>query len=151
MLPDDIHVTMWGKVKNVIVSGYVCFNAEILEELRSLNGSVGECLMSCADRCLYEVGDNRWDWPAYLVKFSELKIKYTGCISEYNGNRKSTVGLNDLSIIALAATMKLPLISMESDVGQVSDKKKRIPEICKIEGVKHLTFNDFLRAEKISI
>lgn len=73
-------------------------------------------------------------------------------ISEYNGNRKSTAGLNDISIIALAMTLGLPLISMETqNVYQPSQKKMRIPDVCAAEGVLHLTFNDFLRAEGITL
>ena len=72
-------------------------------------------------------------------------------ISEYNGNRKGTVGLNDISIVALAMTLRLPLVSMEKpNVYQPSAKKMRIPDVCKVEGVNHLTFNEFLRAEGIT-
>jgi Domain of unknown function (DUF4411) len=150
-LPDDIHVTMWEKVKAVIRAGEICFNFEICQELEAINGPVGECLKECAESCKREVGDNSWDWQAYLQNFEMLKNKYKDVISEYHGNRKGTAGLNDISIVALAVTLKLPLISMEALSGQQSLTKKRIPEICQLEGVKHMTFNEFLRAEKILV
>jgi hypothetical protein len=150
-LPDDIHVTMWTKVRAVVDAGEICFNAEIHGELGSINGQVGVCLMACADKCLYEVGDDNWPWQDYLANYEALKEKYKAIISEFHGNRKGTAGLNDISIIALAKTLKLPIISMEAPMGQVSETKKRIPEICQMEGVPHLTFNEFLRAEKIHI
>lgn len=114
-MPDDIHVTIWEKVKAVIQAGVFCYNVEIHKELQLINGSVGKCLMDCADGCLFEVGEADWDWKTYLEILEALKQKYKTCISEYNGNRKDTVGLNDISIIALAMTLNLPLISMESE------------------------------------
>ena len=64
-----------------------------------------------------------------------ISIKPKAVISEYNGNRKGTVGLNDVSIVALAKTLKLPLISMESNSFQSSITKVRIPGLCSLEGV----------------
>jgi hypothetical protein len=58
--------------------------------------------------------------------------------------------LNDVTIIALAKTLSLPLVSMESSAVP-SPKKKRIPDICPLEGVTHLTFNEFCIAEKIQV
>ena len=150
-LPDDIHMTMWEKVKAVINAGDICFNVEIQQELKSINGSVGESLAGCADKCMLEVGDDSWDWKTYLANYEALKEKYKDVISEFHGYRKGTVGLNDISIIALAKTLKLPVVSMEGPPGQISSTKKRIPEICQLEGIAHMTFNDFLRAEKIQI
>lgn len=59
--------------------------------------------------------------------------------------------MNDLTIIALAKTLGLPVISSEkkTNVGQESDKRQKIPDICDKEGVTHLSFNDLLRAEGI--
>jgi hypothetical protein len=37
---------------------------------------------------------------------------------------------------------------MEEEVTS-SSKKRHIPDVCKIEGVEHLTFSDFLRREKL--
>lgn len=76
-----------------------------------------------------------------------MRTKHQSIISEYNGNRKGTVGLNDVSIVALAKSLGLPLISMESRSFQSSDKKVRIPGLCDLEGVEHLSFNDFLNKE----
>jgi hypothetical protein len=38
-----------------------------------------------------------------------MKVRHEAVISEYNGNRKNTIGLNDLTIIALAKTLGLPV------------------------------------------
>ena len=62
-----------------------------------------------------------------------------------------TICLNDLTIIALAKTLGLPVVSMERLVSEgPGTKKRRIPNICKAEGVEHLSFNDFLRREKLT-
>ncbi|MER8750868.1 DUF4411 family protein [Mesorhizobium sp. M1050] len=151
-LPEDIFASLWAQVMKVVEAGKLCCNTEILTELGSIEGKLGECLKSCAESMCYEIGDDKWPWSEYLDCVEKLKAKYEPVISEYNGNRKGTVGLNDISIIALAMTLKLPIISMEKpNTYQPSVKKMRIPDVCKIEGVNHLSFNEFLRAEGISI
>lgn len=96
-----------------------------------------------------EIGEAGWDWPTYLEHAERLRVTYKPVISEYNGNRKSTVGLNDISIIALAKTLALPLVSMEKTSFQASATKMRIPQVCYLESVMHMDFNQFLRAEGI--
>lgn len=80
-----------------------------------------------------------------------MRFAYADVISENNGNRKNTIGTNDLSIIALAKTLGLPVVSSEKKLHAEQDSKKRqkIPDICEREGVPHLTFNDLLRKEGI--
>jgi len=98
-----------------------------------------------------EIEEETWDWQTYVKTFDELKVKYASVISEYNGNRKNTVGLNDLTIIALAKTLGLPVVSSEKRVSSTTDTEKRqkIPDICDKESIDHKTFNDLLRAEGI--
>lgn len=98
-----------------------------------------------------EVGDESWDWRTYLRHYEEMKLRHEAVISEYNGNRKGTIGLSDLTIIALAKTLGLPVVSSEkkTSVDQDSNKRQKIPDICDKEGVAHLNFNDLLRAENI--
>jgi hypothetical protein len=151
-LPEDIFVSLWAQVMKAVEAGRLCCNQEILDELGSIEGKLGDCLRLCAESMCYEVGDDKWPWMEYLECVELLKVKYEPVISEYNGNRKGTVGLNDISIIALAMTLKLPIVSMEKpNTFQPSAKKMRIPDVCKVEGVPHLSFNEFLRAEGISI
>jgi hypothetical protein len=81
-----------------------------------------------------------------------MRVTYKDVISEYNGNRKNTVCLNDLSIIALAKTLRLPVISSEKKLQTAQDSRKRqkIPDICDLEAVPHMSFNEFLRKEGIT-
>ncbi len=59
--------------------------------------------------------------------------------------------MNDLTIIAMAKTLGLPVVSMEKAVSEApGTKKRRIPNICKAEGVLHLGFNDFLHQEGLT-
>ena len=91
------------------------------------------------------------DRRSYAAIYEELKVKYEAVISEYNGNRKNTVGLNDITIIALAKTLGLPVVSSEkkTNVEQDSEKRQKIPDVCEKEGIQHLSFNELLRAEAI--
>lgn len=151
-LPEDVHVSLWEIVTEKIKFGVFCWNVEIADELACIPGPVGECLKSCKGTCCYDVGGRNWDWLSYLETVRLWKKKYHQYISEYNGGRKDTIGVNDLSIVALAKTLELPVVSMERpNTGPVSGKRLRIPDLCKSEGVEHLTFNGFLQAEGIII
>jgi len=143
---------LWDRVRKTVEDGKIGFNTEIMEELGSITGQLGECLQACAKSCCFEIGNDDWPWEEYIEHVEALKVTYEGVISEYNGNRKGTVGLNDISIIALAKTLNLPVISMEkANVYQQSETKMRIPDVCAAEDVPHIDFNTFLRMEGIKL
>jgi hypothetical protein len=150
-MPEDIHEAMWAKVAALVTSGTFAATVEIYEELKHLPGRIGECIKANDAALQMELEEEHWDWQTYLTHYEAMKIKHAAVISEYNGNRKGTIGLKDLTIIALAKTLGLPVISSEkkTNIGQDSDKRQKIPDICDKEGVKHLDFNDLLRAEGI--
>jgi hypothetical protein len=150
-MPEDIHASLWRHVGKLIESGHFAVTAEIYEELVHLPGAVGDCIRNNKDNLQFEIAEEHWDWESYLGHVERMRQAYKGVISEYNGNRKNTVGLNDISIIALGKTLSLPVISSEAKLRmqQESSKRQKIPDICDLEGVPHLSFNQFLRAEGI--
>jgi uncharacterized protein DUF4411 len=150
-MPEDIHPAMWAKVAALVTGGTFATTVEIYEELKHLPGPIGECIKDNDAVLQMEIEEPDWDWHTYLSHYEEMKARHAAVISEYNGNRKGTIGLNDLTIIALAKTLGLPVISSEkkTNIGQESDKRQKIPDICIKEGVVHLDFNDLLRAEGI--
>lgn len=151
-LPEDIYGGLWGQIYAAIAGGAFCCNVEIFQELQAISGGLGECVNEHADSLVLEIGHGSWPWEDYIEQVEALQKTHNDCISEYNGNRKGTVGLNDVSIVALAKVLELPLISMEkANVYQPSTKKRRIPDICKLENVIHMDFNDFLRKEGIKL
>ena len=150
-LPMDIYPSIWNQVTPLITSGSIGVTFEIYEEMCLIAGPIGDLIRQNKDKLVLEIGENGWDWSSYIEISTTLQQKYESVISEFSGNRKNTIGLNDLSIIALGMTMSLPVVSMESPVGQVSPKRKRIPEVCDLEGIIHYTFNDLLRKEGISV
>jgi hypothetical protein len=149
-MPEDIHPTIWTKIAELIVAGTFAASTEIYEELKHLPGPIGECLKANSDNIQMEIEED-WDWQAYLVNYAEMEARHHDVISEHNGNRKNTIGVNDLTIIALAKTLGLPVVSSEkkTSVEQDSSRRQKIPDICAKEGVEHLNFNDLLRAEGI--
>lgn len=151
LLPLDIYPSVWKQVTHLITSGSVGVTFEIYEEMCLIEGSIGNLIRKNKGNLVLEIGENGWDWSAYIENSKMLQRKYENVISEFTGNRKNTIGLNDLSIIALGMTMSLPVVSMESPVRQVSATKKRIPEVCDLEGIVHYTFNDLLRNEGITV
>ena len=150
-MPEEIHKTLWPNVVRKIEDGIFCWNGEIAKEMSAIQGSVGLALRNANKSCCFEPGQNSWDWQAYLVTWKSWREKFNDYISEYNGGRKNTIGLNDLSIVALAHTLELPVVSMEKpNLSQPSQKRLRIPDLCKRVGVQHLNFNQLCREEGIS-
>lgn len=151
-MPADIHGSMWAAFRLMVEHGLVAATAEIYAEMCHIIGPVGQCLTDCKSEVLLEVGDPEWDWKTYLQYAAQMQVTHQEFISEYGGNGSAkTICLNDITSIALAKTLKIPVVSMEAFVKEdPGTKKRRIPNICKSEGVEHLTFNDFLRREKLS-
>jgi Domain of unknown function (DUF4411) len=150
-IPEDIHPSIWSGVAGLVAAGKFAVTVEIYEELCHLPGPFGECIKANEDNLQMEIEEDSWDWISYLAHYDAMKTKYASVISEYNGNRKNTVGLKDLTIIALAKTLNVPVVSSEKRLNSLQDSEKRqkIPDICDKEGVEHMTFNDLLRAEGI--
>lgn len=145
-IPEDIFLSCWSGVIEMIEAGLFCCNAEVFSEYEHINGNVGECLKSFKTEMVYEIGDDTWDWAAYVDHVARMHDEYRDFISEYNGNRKATIGTTDLSLVALAKTLGLPVVSMEA-LGPPAATKMRIPALCEAEDVTHLTFQELLRKE----
>src|SRR5579859_143111 len=148
MMPQDIHRSLWKAISEMVVAGKFAVTAEIYDELTHLDGDIGDCIPANKAEMQLEVGDGAWDSATYLGHAARMQIDHQAVISQNNGNRKGTVGLKDISIIALGSTLRLPVVSMESTLPPQA-RWKRIPNICAIEGVEHVAFNDFLRRERI--
>jgi hypothetical protein len=150
-MPEDIHTVLWSRVAEVIENGKFAVTTEIYEELVHIPGTIGDCIRNNKDNLQLEIQEENWDWQMYLTHVERMRKAYEHVISENNGNRKNTVCLNDLSIIALAKTLSLPVISSEKKLAtaQDSNKRQKIPDICVLESIVHLNFNEFLRREGI--
>jgi hypothetical protein len=150
-MPEDIHTVIWSRVIECVKDGMFAVTTEIYEELEHLPGAIGTSIKESKAVLRLEIEDDEWDWITYLEHVERMRETYAEVISENNGNRKNTVSLNDISIIALAKTLGLPVISSEKKLatGQDSKKRQKIPDVCDKEGVVHISFNEFLRAEGI--
>lgn len=145
--PPDIHVSMWANIRTFIADGHVAITQEIFDEMIHIDGGLGDFINGCKNVILYEVGTDNWDWETYLGHTTRMQEDYRQFISEFIGGSKKTVCLNDLSIIALAQTLGVPVLSMEAKIPEGNPTKKRIPNICEIEGIVHVDIREFLRAE----
>jgi hypothetical protein len=146
-MPEDIHESAWRKIKERIISGEFAVTKEIFDEMVHIVGTVGECIKASESELVLEVGEGDWDYEAYVVEVTRMQDLHAEFISENNNGRSGTVGLNDISIIALAKALKLPLVHMESAVNNEASKKRRIPDICKVEGVEEMPFSAYCRKE----
>ena len=149
--PQDIHVTLWARIHALIESGDMAVTEEIYQELTHIPPPLGDCIKANKKGLLLEVDDAEWDGAAYIEHATRMQADHETFIREFNGGGKGTVGLNDISIVALAKTLKLPVVSMEKRKAHQSDKKRTIPDICDAENVAHMSFNEFLRAEGITL
>jgi len=145
-MPEDIHESAWTKIKEKISSGEIAVTREIYDEMTHIVGTVGKCIKDSEAELLLEIGEGDWDYNTYTSQVVRMQDAYAAFIAE-NSGKAGTVGLNDISIIALAKTLNLPLVSMESAVNNDASTKRRIPDICKLEGVQHMTFSEYCRAE----
>lgn len=146
-IPEDIHESLWKRVRKTIADGNVAVTKEIFDEVVLINGGLGAFLNDQKLLILYEVEQDEWDWKTYLKHASKMVAAHKPFIREHCGGKKGTICLNDVSIIALAKTLELPVVSMEKPVLDKGAKKRHIPDICSLEKVEHLTFSDFCRHE----
>jgi hypothetical protein len=150
-MPEDIHSVLWSHVAKVVDAGKLAVTTEIYEELVHLPGPIGQCIQNNKSQLELEIEQDGWPWQKYLEHVERMRCTYEAVISEYNGNRKNTVGLNDISIIALAKTLGLPVINSEKKLAimQQSNKRQKIPDICILEGVAPISFNDRADLESV--
>lgn len=146
-MPIDIHDSLWEQLLDFFESGKVAITTEIFEEMVLLPNGIGDRIKAAKVYLILEVGEATWNWQGYLDNSNEMQDAYHDFISEFTGGSSRTICLNDLSIIALAKTLGLPLVNMEAFVLEQSPNKRRIPNVCKYEDVESLTFNEFLRKE----
>ncbi|MBN2341050.1 MAG: DUF4411 family protein [Deltaproteobacteria bacterium] len=149
-MPEDIYKRLWEQITERIESGIFAVTTEIYEELERLPGRIGQTIKDNKSNLVMEVGAKDWDWPKYVAHSRNLNITYHDFISEYSGGSPRTICLNDMTLVALAGALSLPVISMEGRASN-SPNKRRIPDICISENIGHLTFNDFLRRENITV
>ncbi len=145
-IPEDIHASLWQKVRDTISTRQVAVTQEIFDEIIRIRGGLGDYLNKSKALILHEVANGSWDWQTYIKHVKKMEVVHKLYIREFCGGSPKTVCLNDISIIALAKTLRLPVLSMEKPVDK-SAKKRHIPDICAAEGVTHISFNDFCRKE----
>ena len=146
-MPEDIHESAWTKIKACIEGGMFAVTTEIYDEMVHITGTVGECIRANKAALVLEIGEGEWDWDSYTGHVTRMQDEHRQFISEFNNNRRGTACINDISIIALAKTLKLPVVSMETPIRNQESLKRRIPDICDLEGLEHLLFSDFCRRE----
>ncbi len=148
-MPEDIHRSLWYEIKNVIGSGVIGVTPEIYQEMLHLPGSLGKCIKNNKGQLILAPGIEL-DMSKFAANSNQILKDHHNFISEYSGGSAKTACLNDMTIVILAKTLNLPLVSMESPATG-SQAKRRIPDVCKIEGIQHLTFSQYLRLENIRI
>ncbi len=150
-MPEDIHETLWRHIRERLGNGHIAVTKEIFDEMVHIDGGLGDHIAGLKGVLLFEVNDDKWNWKDYIDNVTRMQVVYRQFISEFNLNRKDTVGLNDISIVGLAKTLNRPLVSMEKKTLMVSPVKRRIPDICELEGIEHCTFSEFPRREGIKV
>jgi len=141
---------MWTSLIEFVSSGAVATTTELYDEMCRITGSFGDTVRISRNELVMEVDDPAWNGVAYIRNYERMCIEHRQFISEYTHmSSKETISLNDMTIVALAKTLKLPVVSSESSSGN-SPTKRRIPDMCKMENVLHRTFVEFLRDEGLT-
>ena len=144
----DVFENLWAFVIARIEAGDIAMTREIFDEMILIDNGFGEAISDNKDAVLYEVNQENWDWQDYLVTNGQILTDQHDHISEYTGGSPKTVCVNDVSGISLAKSLGIPIISGESITHNLDQTiKRKIPDICQAEGVQHMTFNEFLKAE----
>lgn len=147
-MPMDVFENLWAFVIEKIEAGDIAMTQEIFDEMTLIDNGFGETISENKDVVLYEVNQEGWDWQGYLEINGQILTDQHDHISEYIGGSPKTVCVNDVSGISLAKSLEIPIISGESvTLNLTQTMKRKIPDICAAEGVQHMTFNDFLKAE----
>ena len=151
-MPDDIFGGLWRKVVPIIEAGEIAVTTEIYDEMHgSIRSLIGNCIDTNRVNMVLEIGDERWNYSAYTQTLVQIRERHKAFISEYTGGSPRTVGLVDISIIALAKAIGVPVVTEERPVSANTTAKRKIPDVCNLEGVECLTFNDFLRRSGINM
>ncbi len=149
-MPPDIHKSMWAAIVGQIEGGIIAVTSEIYSELLAFDVDMpNNCIADNRKKLLLEVGHASWEWASYARLLSHLLDKYHDYLSENQNNSRKTICKNDLTTIALAKSLVLPMVSMENKIAPRAIQKLRIPDVCEREQVEHMWFNDFLRNEKL--
>ncbi|MDO8335575.1 MAG: DUF4411 family protein [Candidatus Saccharibacteria bacterium] len=82
------------------------------------------------------------------VEEDEQLVSAKRILKEYSiyGTTKNYLG--DLAVITLADSMKITVISLESETQTPSKRRPKIPNICKEFDIDAVSFSGFLRREK---
>src|SRR5262249_28637151 len=115
-MPEDIHESAWTKIKACIEGGMFAVTTEIYDEMIHITGTVGECIRAKGAALVVEMGEGEGDGESNAGHGTERQDQHRQFISEFNNNRRGTACLNDISIIGLAKTLKLPVVSMETPI-----------------------------------
>ena len=142
--------TLWMRMEEFVRSGSIATTPELYSEMCHITGTFGNCIKDYKADILLDLNDPSWDSMSYITHYDRMRKVHVAHIAEYTlMNSKQTISLNDLTVIALAKTLGLPVVSGESSAGN-SPLKRRIPDICDAEKVLHHSFNSFLMAEGLT-
>jgi hypothetical protein len=148
-MPADIYMGLWTQIEGCIARGIFAATTEIYDELVRIGGNLGQVIKNNEPRIKLEIGYGDWNYDEYLSYIAKCHPTYEPYINGTGGSKVS-LSFPDFSIVMLAKTLSLPVISMETACAhQLNSKKRKIPDVCFFEGVRHMTFNEFLRAEGI--
>lgn len=145
-MPETIGIYrgLWQQMTDFLLAGHIGTTQEIYDEMCHVPDAFGDCIRANRSALVMEVGEGDWNYAVYIRQYNRLAKQYEAHLSEYTHmSAADTICLNDMTVIALAKTLDLPVVSEESSAGN-SPLKRRIPDICLAEGIPHLYFNDFL-------
>ena len=148
-MPPHRHKRLWNCIKQSIGNGVFATTEEVFEEeMLLLPDGIGAYMADNRSSIVLDFGDPYVNWNDYVITANEMQILYRESTQRTLQGRTDTVGIKDISVVALAKVLNLPLVSEAALIHDTSQTyKRKIPNVCAEYSVKHLSFNEFIDAE----
>jgi hypothetical protein len=133
--PQDIFVSLWQKIEEMIAAGQIISPVEVLEELKMGNDS----LITWAET----------HGSIFIPSVEEIQLVVRKILGKYPNLAIASKSANnaDPFLIALAK-IKNGIVITDEKIG--TELKPKIPFVCKAYNVPCLSFHDLLRKLKIT-
>ena len=133
----DVFAPQWALIERLITSGVIVAPRRVERELTDWRRTIPS-LKGWLKKNRHMFRD---------VQSSEQLVLAKRIVNQYPVYGSSLHYLGDLEAMTLAAALGIALISLEHAHAQPSQRRPKIPNVCKEFGIEHLTLPAFLRRE----
>ncbi len=137
----DIFGEQWALIEHLIASGVIVAPRQVERELSKWQSS-SPTIQAWAKSFQYMFKD--------VETVAQLQVAKR-IVDSYPIYGKTDNYLGDLEVMSLAGALGVAVISLESEVREPSQKRPKIPNVCKEFGIDCVSVTGFLRRESTGI